>query len=282
MKQFFKPLNLSKITFIIFLTSLIFSSCEYIRAKDFSSTFGSKEEVLAPSDTDVMLELPVYTSTRTGQTIYHCGYTVNFNPDWLIPNWVAYELTEEEANGKQGRADFFTEDPELDTHCPSYKDYSTSEYDRGHMAPAGDMKWDQQAMEECFFMTNICPQDHSLNTGDWRLLEEQIRRWALKYDNIYVVCGPIVSDNPERIGRSGVAVPDAFYKVVLCKIDGKWQALGFLFDNDESKHHALKTYCHSVDHVEHITGIDFFSALDDSVENMIEADYNPRIWGLSD
>lgn len=275
----FTRLYFSKISILLFFLILFFTSCRDARAKNFFPPFGKNKEVLAASDTNVMLELPVYTVTRTGQTIYHCAYTVNFNPEWLIPNWVAYELTKEEAKGTVGRSSYFIPDPDLETRCPSYKDYSSSPYDRGHMAPAGDMKWDPQAMEESFFMTNICPQDHELNDGDWRLLEEQIRRWALKYGNIYIVCGPIVSDNPERIGRSRVAVPDGFYKVILCKIDGRWQALGFLFDN-EGTHHSLKTYCHSVDEVEKLTGIDFFSLLEDSVEDKIEAECNPANWGL--
>ncbi len=226
------------------------------------------------------LEIPYRLEDNEGTVIEHMGYALSYNSEYRVPNWVAYELTREEARGTHERGSYFVLDPDLETWCPSYKDYSSSVYDRGHMAPAGDMKWDQQAMEESFYMTNVCPQDHDLNGGDWRILEEQIRRWAIKYGNIYIVCGPLVSDQPERIGRSGVAVPDGFFKVVLCKINGQWQSIGFLFDNNGT-HHPLKYYSRSIDEVERLTGIDFFHQLDDAVEDRIEADNDPRIWGLA-
>ena len=60
-------------------------------------------------------------------------------------------------------------------------DYTKSGYDRGHMAPAADMKWNKQAMEESFYMSNICPQNPNLNRGDWNDLEEKSRQMAKKY-----------------------------------------------------------------------------------------------------
>ena len=50
--------------------------------------------------------------------------------------------------------------------------------DRGHMCPAGDNRWHWKAMQVSFYMTNICPQNHNLNRGDWKELEESCRRWA--------------------------------------------------------------------------------------------------------
>ena len=91
-----------------------------------------------------------------------------------------------------------------------------SGYDRGHMAPAADMKWSKQAMEESFYMSNICPQNPNLNRGDWNDLEEKSRQWAKKYGAVYIACGPIYdTKRPKRIGNNKVAVPHAFYKVIL-------------------------------------------------------------------
>ena len=230
-------------------------------------------------DAPNLLEIPKLTQSRQEQIIEHKAYTVSYNSDWRIPNWVAYELTRSEASGNGERADYFEPDPEVRGASASYKDYSSSKYDRGHMAPAGDMKWDRTAMEECFYLSNICPQDHNLNSGDWNDLEMQIRYWAKKYGNVYITCGPIMSDNPETIGRNEVAVPDAFYKVCLCQINGSWQGIGFIFEN-KAGHQRLKNYCKSIDEVEKITGIDFFPKLEDKIENRIEASFSASTWGL--
>jgi endonuclease G len=228
---------------------------------------------------DSMMEIPRYTLQRKGKQVMHTGYTVNFNPEWHIPNWVAYELTEEELVGDIPRAQNFEPDPQLSDCTPTTFDYSRSGYDRGHMAPAGNMKWDEQAMNESFYTSNICPQNHNLNSGVWQQLEERVNIWACTYGNIYVVCGPIVSKDHETIGRAKVAVPDAFFKVLLCYINGEWQAIGFYFRN-EAGTRPLRSYVRNIDEIEKMTGIDFFHLLDDSIEDRIEARYELGAWGL--
>jgi endonuclease G len=125
-------------------------------------------------------------------------------------------------------------------------------------------------MQESFYMSNICPQNHHLNTEDWSDLEEKCRQWARKYGKVYIVCGPIYNGKRnEYIGERRVKVPDAFFKVVLIN-DKKMQcALGFLFDNESGKR-PLKKYQVSVDNIEKLTGMDFFSALPDELENWLE------------
>ncbi len=215
------------------------------------------------------LEIPQSKKKLKEQVVEHKGYTVSYNTTWLIPNWVAYELTDEEVVGQASRADKFVPDPDIKGRCSTTDDYKGSGYDRGHMAPAGDMKWDAKAMEESFYTTNICPQDHNLNAGDWKELEEQVRDWAIKNEKVYVVCGPIVKKNYATVGANNVAVPDSFFKVVLMYRDGNWRSLGFVFAN-KSGNKPLDTYAKSVDEVEKLTGLDFFSVLPDDIENEIE------------
>lgn len=240
-----------------------------------------EKEVAVPESTDLQkrLEIPEYVVARSEERIEHFAYTVSYNPEWRIPNWVAYELTAQETQGTEPRAKHFEPDPDVKGVCPETRDYSNSDYDRGHMAPAGDMKWNEQAMRESFYMSNICPQNHNLNDGDWKFIEEKARSWATKFGKLYIVCGPIVSQNPQTIGYAKVAVPDAFFKVFLCKNDGKWQAIGFLCKN-EAGHRRLSSYCKSVDEIESLTGIDFFPKLNDKVEAEIEADYELESWGI--
>ena len=199
----------------------------------------------------------------------------------MIPNWVAWELTAEETQGDQERSDHFRPDPLVDGDPVVTKDYSKSGYDRGHMAPAADMKWSEQAMKESFYMTNMCPQHHSNNAGDWKDLEELERDLARKYERIYICCGPIVTDPSVTIGTERkIVVPQSFYKVFLRrKSDGSWTTIGFVMPNAPGNR-PLMTYMLPVDEVEQMTNIDFFYTLPDSIEDVIEADYTISDWTL--
>ena len=113
-------------------------------------------------------------------------------------------------------------------------------------------------MRESFYMTNMCPQLHSLNAGDWKDLEELARDWAQLYGNIYIACGPIVEPDYPTIGKNHlIAVPSAFYKVFLRQTRQGWTSIGFIMPN-QAGNRPLMTYMLSVDEVEAQTGIDFF------------------------
>ncbi len=248
-----------------------------------TKTIGSntKSEAIK-SDKDTLqtkLELAEILDDRDNQIIENLGYTVSYNKTWKIPNWVAYQLTNDETYGGEERTNKFLPDPQAKGVVTSTYDYSKSGYDRGHMAPAGDMKWDELAMTESFYLSNICPQNHNLNDGDWRILEEKIRHWARIHGELYIVCGPIVTENHKTIGYNKIAVPDSFYKVVLKTTDNEIEAIGFIFKN-VAGHKNLSSYVVSVDSVEQVANIDFFHALPDSVENIVESTYSLDFWGL--
>lgn len=226
-------------------------------------------------------ELARISDGRSQQIIEHLAYMVSYNPDWLIPNWVAYELTDSEVVGEQERSNHFAPDPLVEGDPVVTKDYSNSGYDRGHMAPAGDMKWSEQAMRESFYMTNICPQNHNNNAGDWKDLEELARDLAHRYKSLYICCGPIVTDVSRTIGTNRkIVVPQAFYKVFLRrKADDTWTSIGFVMPN-EAGNRPLMTYMVSVDEAEQMAGIDFFYLLPDSIEDVIEASYTVSDWSV--
>ncbi|BEG98330.1 DNA/RNA non-specific endonuclease [Bacteroides sedimenti] len=241
-----------------------------------------KTEVIMNSENSEItgeLELTVLTTPRPEQVITHAGYTVSYNPEWRIPNWVSYELTRNETEGDLERSDKFTEDPEVKTDGPTGYDYKRSGYDRGHMAPAADMKWNSTAMKECFYYSNMCPQKHSLNAGKWKELEEDIRNWARKDSAIVIVCGPIVEKGYQTIGNGRVAVPQRFFKVILSPFLKSPKAIAFIMNNGNEKM-PLSQYAVTVDSVEKITGMDFFSALPDDLEERIESSCYTSNWGL--
>ena len=218
------------------------------------------------------IEMPAARPQSGELLLYRDGYTVSYNTTTLQPNWVAWHLTPNRLKGNVKRNDYpFISDDEVSEPRVETADYRQSGYDRGHMAPAADMKCSKQAMEESFYMSNICPQNQKLNRDDWGSLEDVCRKWARKYGTVYIACGPIYDKKrPKCIGKHKVAVPDRFFKVVLIYNRKNPIAMGFLFDN-KPHHQALSKYMVSVDQVEEITGLDFFSRLPDSVENKIEA-----------
>lgn len=234
----------------------------------------TEQTVVKPSSASPTgaLEIPIMKSNTGGQILKRKGYTLSYNADYKTPQWVAWELTKKETKGKERRTDKFLPDPDVRGAKAYTGDYTKSGYDRGHMAPAADMKWNRKAMEESFYMSNICPQNPNLNRGDWNDLEEKSRHWAKKYGVVYIACGPIYDNKrPKRIGNNKVAVPDAFYKVVLINDKKNPKAIGFIFPN-KAGHKPLKKYVVTVDSVEKRTNIDFFSALPDEIENKIEAE----------
>ena len=240
--------------------------------------------------TVVMYEMPAPLKDRPEQILKRKGYTVSYNSETKNPNWVAWHLTKSHTYGSfQRREEVFSEDESVKAPRATNNDYFNSRYDRGHMCPAGDNKWDKEAMTQSFLFTNICPQNHGLNKYEWNDLEIQCRDWAREYGAVDIVCGPLYSSKGGRykvgsshepqqktIGRNKVWVPDAFFKVVLCR-QGRSKAIGFVYRNEGVK--QLKTEAvRTVDEVEALTGIDFFPALDDEMENRIEASANLSDW----
>ena len=226
-----------------------------------------------------LYEIPAPLKDRPEQILHRKGYTVSYNSATKNPNWVAWHLTKSHTYGSNQRSgEVFTEDVSVSWPRATDADYYNSRYDRGHMCPAGDNKWDKEAMAQSFLFTNVCPQNHGLNKYEWNDLEMLCRDWAREYGAIDIVCGPVYSssDQQKTIGKNRVWVPDAFFKVVLCR-QGKAKAIGFLYRNEGKKQPMADAVC-TVDDVERLTGLDFFPELDDKIENRIEATATLTDW----
>lgn len=223
----------------------------------------------APQQT--LYEKPAPLRDRPEQILHKKGFIISYNKESKSPNWVAWHLTESHTKGPhQRKQEIFQEDDEVKAPRATNNDYYNSRYDRGHMCPAGDNKWDKQAMTESFLFTNICPQNHGLNKYEWNDLEILCRDWAREYGAIDIVCGPIYGDMRDRktIGKNKVWVPEAFFKVILCRKRAK--AIGFIYRNEGVKQ-TMEEAVRTVDEIEALTGIDFFPALDDAIEERVEA-----------
>ena len=226
-----------------------------------------------------LFEIPAPLKDRPEQILHKKGFTISYNRQTKTPNWVAWHLTKSHTKGANQRAyEKFTEDVSVSEPRATDNDYYNSRYDRGHMCPAGDNKWDKEAMAQSFLFTNICPQNHGLNKYEWNDLEMLCREWARKYGAVDIVCGPLFNTTGDQktIGRNKVWVPEAFFKVVLCR-KGSPKAIGFVYRN-EGKKQAMKDAVRTVDEIERLTRMDFFPALDDKTETRIEAQANLADW----
>ena len=209
--------------------------------------------------------------------VKHTYYTLSYSEENEQAYWVYYELTPQLISGTQSRTDDFRADPMVSTGSASLADYSGSGYDRGHLCPAADMTLNKTSMSETFYLSNMSPQLAGFNRGIWSSLEEQVRKWALDYSKLYVVTGPIFKDNIASIGINKVTVPGYFYKVLY---DGKSRMIGFILPNASSSK-SLVQFTVKVDEIEQKTGIDFFSGLDDKLENQLESSINTDNWSFN-
>ncbi len=211
------------------------------------------------------------------QIIKKKSYIVSYNKDTKIANWVAWHLTSEHTEGSIGRGNMFHEDEEVPSPKATVEDYKGSGWSRGHMCPAGDNKWDAEAMYQSFSLINVCPQNASLNSGLWNSLEIDCRNWAKRFHDIYIICGPVFfQQNHEVIGFNEIYVPEAFFKVVLC-LNGKPKGLGVIVKNTAGNK-KKDIYYNSIDQVERITGMDFFPLLSDDVEDEVESNLDMDMW----
>lgn len=211
------------------------------------------------------------------QIVEYEGFRVSFNKSNRTPNWVGWELLGSETEGTVKRSDKFWQDTDVEG-CPSHADYKGSGYDRGHLCPAADQKWSIKAMDDCFSMANMAPQDHALNAGAWATLEDKERAWAKRDSAIVIIAGPIYENNDtKRIGACGVRVPGAFYKVIIAPYLKEPRGIGFVYPNMSSPGN-MANYAMPIDEVEKITGIDFFCNLPDDLEWKIESQTSFKEW----
>ena len=216
------------------------------------------------------------------EVISHKAYTLGYNEETEQPNWVAYTLSKDNLlTPVTEREGDFREDDSVSTKSATLKDYRSSGYDRGHLAPAADFKWDKEAMDESFYLSNMSPQVGDFNRGVWADLESAVRSNAYENEFLYVTTGPIFTKRPyTTIGTNKVAVPDAYYKALLVYNGNNKKAIGFVLPNEKGDK-PLVSYAVSIDELEDLTDIDFFYQLDDDDENRIEKSFNPKSWSYS-
>ena len=224
------------------------------------------------------LEIPQISNHD--QIIHHSAYTLCYVEKYEQASWVAYKLDKTRFISIYKRTNKFLEDPFVTTGSADNEDYKGSGYDRGHLAPAGDMSWSETSMKESFYYSNMSPQLPSFNRGIWKRLEELVRSWAAEDDSLFIVTGPVLTDGLPTIGHDHVKVPGYYYKVILDYKDNEIKAIGFLLPNEGSRQ-PLQSFAVSIDDIEHITGLNFFPTLNVVKEEKLESTFSLTEWTWS-
>lgn len=226
-------------------------------------------------------------------------YTICYQPEWRIARWVAYYLSRANIDGDTERTNDFREDPDIEDEeaRSKLKDYRSSNYARGHQAPAEDFSRSLAAMSSTFLLSNMAPQTAQLNSGKWRVLESQARKATDAHRGAWIFTGSLFAtergrrcsgsrtfegldpmDRPRSSktawAKGRVAVPTHSFKAVLTARDsGRFVAHGFIMPN-QRRTLAGDVLCYqvSVDEIERLVDIDFFAALDKDLEDRLEAD----------
>ena len=223
--------------------------------------------------------------------ICHAGQVVAFNPAHNVSDWVAFRLRREDLlAGDVERKDAFRGDPQVpEGHRIVKADYTGTGYDRGHLTPAGAMKWSPEAMSESFFMSNMAPQvGTGFNRHIWKSLEQRMRQWACDRGVLDVVTGPLYEEQPieqlvydkdgDGVDDNGVLVdvPSHFFKLAFDS--ARIEAIAFILPNRKLDTKDLPKFLQSIDDIEDRARLDFMPMIWDAAEQAIENHKQPRLW----
>ncbi|MDA8571058.1 DNA/RNA non-specific endonuclease [Schleiferiaceae bacterium] len=209
--------------------------------------------------------------------VSHEYYTLSYSEAHEQAEWVYYTLNCNQLKSDVERKDNFRADHKIKTLSAQLSDYRGSGYDRGHLAPAADMKYNSNSMSESFFMSNMSPQAPSFNRGVWRRIEKQFRDWGYRYGELVIVTGPVLKGkNYGSIGFNKVTIPQWYYKVAIDP-DNYQRNIAILIENKGSTK-SIRDFVVTIDYLEEVTGIDFFYNLADEVQGSFESSTHPSLW----
>ena len=198
------------------------------------------------------------------------GFALGYSHKRRQAIWVSYQLTAEQLKKRRvRRMNSFMADPAISMAPVQPEEYRATGFDRGHLVPAADMAHDQLPMRHSFFMSNISPQLPGCNRGVWKRIETMTRKIAAKEQTILVICGPLFPESPQMMLNTDIPIPSGFFKVIL-DLTPPMKMIGFIVPNRSARNH-LKSFVVTVDQVEEITGMDFFSRLHNNIEKPLES-----------
>ncbi len=224
-----------------------------------------------------------YPALQPGEeVVVHPGHALVWDDTHKMPKWTVHIIAPDIMEGNLARIDSFKPDPKVKGNTDLLDAYWYSGYDRGHMVPSADMRWNLDALTATYMYSNVSPQKPELNRGAWADLEDWMRRYVhYSGKRIYVVTGPILGKDMPLLNKpkakADVYAPPYFFKA-LVDIDGpEKKGIAFIMKNGLNDQGIL-SYAVPIDSVEAMTGLDLFPALDDETEARIEKMCNTHDW----
>ena len=215
------------------------------------------------------------------------GFILGYSDLRGNPLWVEYALTPVDENMPHLKRPNHFQTDWRSINRVDHGDYTKSGYDRGHNAPnhAMSMLYGRYGQADSFLMTNVSPQKPKLNQQVWQRLEEmELSFFAKNFGKVWVITGPIFSDNSERMPSSRrVTIPRAFYKIYVTEeTDSKPAfALAFVVPQTVSGKEQLSSFITTIDAIEVQTGLDFLADFDDKIEAHLEGVVEVAPWNLN-
>lgn len=159
------------------------------------------------------------------------------------PLVIKYRSLNRSTNVNRGAMDFYKE-PTIKTSDAD--DYKANIYDKGHGAPAATFSDNMENLKQTFSYLNCIMQDKYLNRGEWRMLEEQIRKWD-DTENITVLIKTFFDKPVKRVG-TGAAIPSYLQKHIYFEKQKKWRCYVFLNEKPKFSWEELEMICEAKDH----------------------------------
>ena len=215
-------------------------------------------------------EFDYLPKSKKGVLVKHQYYALSYIKKYKDAEWVAYKLVDTMLVGPAVRKNNFCVDQLVPGGTAGKDDYPGKDYDKGHLCPAEDMSFSQEATDTTFYMSNMTPQMGSFNRGIWKKLEMKVRTWAKKYKELYIISGAILKNGLQRIGpNKDISVPMQFYKIILVHNGNETKEIAFLMPHKKSSE-ALASFAVPVDSIETLTKINFFPSLPNTLEKELE------------
>ena len=214
---------------------------------------------------------PNPTSMLALKVLKHEHFTVGYDEIAKNPAWVSYRLSGPITfHGSEDRPSTFATDFKTAAHV-AHRDYSNSGFDRGHLCPAYAIysRFGMAGMKSTFVMSNVIPQHHGLNAGEWEQLEELVAGrsgksdgWAGKYGGSWVINGPIYDLRPAADQlKNGTWIPGACFSVVLRQVDGRWDALSFVMPNTKDVRGPVVRYLTTIAVIDRKAQLDLLAGM---------------------
>ncbi len=225
-----------------------------------------------------------------GELVKHSAMALAYDEEHEMAKWVAHIILREVATGRTTRTNDFRVDPKVSTGTAEQEDYFITwvddsgkrqydgfGFDRGHLAASADFRWNQQALSESYFYSNMSPQRPGFNRESWAEVEDYVRSYAIENDvDLYVITGPVLSDDLPKIKRSPnkVSIPELHYKIAV-DLENE-RSFAVLMPNKLCEK-PVENYVVPIREIEELTGLNFFPNLDPQLAEKLETstDYTP-------